>query len=93
MVERGNRITCVKCKTNYYDLGKRDKKCPRCGHSKGSKISNTKFPYQPSSEKDENYYDFIHTSQLRQNGSLSLLEKPITFRYHYFKMAGLFFLH
>ena len=43
MVERGNRITCVKCKTNYYDLGKRDKKCPRCGHSKGSKISNTNF--------------------------------------------------
>ena len=91
MVERGNRITCVKCKTNYYDLGKRDKKCPRCGHSKGSKISNTKFPYQPSSEKDENYYDFIHTSQLRQNGSLSLLEKTYNFPISLFQNGWIIF--
>lgn len=91
MVERGNRIKCIKCKTNYYDLGKRDKKCPRCGHSKGSKISNTKFPYQPSSEKDENYYDFIHTSQLRQNGSLSLLEKTYNFPISLFQNGWIIF--
>ena len=56
-----------------------------------NKISNTKFPYQPSSEKDENYYDFIHTSQLRQNGSLSLLEKTYNFPISLFQNGWIIF--
>ena len=91
MVERGNKIKCAKCKTNYYDLGKRDKKCPRCGFSKTEKIVNKKFPYQPAPEKEEKYYDFLSAGKLSETGSLSLLDKTYKFPVSLFDKGWLIF--
>ena len=42
-----------------------------------------KFPYQPTPEKEEKYYDFLSANEISEIGSLSLLEKiykfPISF--------------
>ncbi len=31
MSKYGNKFTCWQCSTKYYDLGKSNPKCPKCG--------------------------------------------------------------
>ena len=56
----GKKHTCIKCSTKFYDLGKEDILCPKCGHDQSMKVGKSKAPkidfdvdVEPDEEVDE----------------------------------------
>jgi uncharacterized protein (TIGR02300 family) len=47
MPDLGKKYECAECGTKFYDLGKSDRPCPRCGSNQRAALEREKAPPVP----------------------------------------------
>ncbi len=89
MTNRGKKIQCTACGLKYYDLGQKDKSCPKC---KNIPISSSKSKFKKKNNDKENSVklelDFFYINDEKINQFLSVLNNKIKIDTSLFWLRG-----
>ena len=89
MTNRGKKIQCTACGAKYYDLGQKDKPCPKC---KNIPISNFKSKFKKKNNDKENSgkleLDFFYINDEKINQFLSVSNNKIKIDTSLFWLRG-----
>ena len=90
MINRGNKIQCKSCGAKYYDLGQKEKPCPKC-NNKPIEPSKNKFHKKNIKEETQNKLelDFFYLDNDQTKQITTVLNNKNKYKYFSFFSKGL----
>jgi len=89
MINRGNKIQCKSCGAKYYDLGQKEKPCPKC-NNKPIEPSKNKFHKKNIKEETQNKLelDFFYLDNDQTKQITTVLNNKININTSLFSLKG-----
>ncbi len=75
-IKRGKKHICSKCETKFYDLGKLDIICPKCGNKVLYKLEKHSISPKPKDEKKLNA-EILEEEDTNFDGEVAALDEEL----------------